>query len=335
MGSITYLPCNQITSYPSRLASTLTNVFPPGAKIGIKVHFGEPGNRFALTPQFMKDTVHALKKMDLQPFLFDSPVAYSSPRNSTSGYLQCLKERDMTPDTLGCPIIISNEGTDVHIHNTLYTICKHLIEAEGILVLSHVKGHLCTGFGGAIKNIGMGGMSKETKKRIHDEGKPVYTQGCTGCNQCVDNCPLGNIKLKDNEPCFNQNWCCGCSNCVHVCENGCINPQKENFDRALVQGVKAALERYPPVFYVNSLINITRLCDCVANPGPLLAHDIGILFGTDIVSIEKASLDLVISAVGEDVFKKEHKKTPLVHIKEAETLGLGHMSYVLNQQTEY
>jgi len=331
MKQISFLSKDDIHSFPKILAKNIKDFYPSGSKIGIKVHFGEPGNLFAFTPAFIKQAVQAVQNVGLHPFLFDSPVSYDSPRNTVNGYCQVIKEKGITPESMGCPVIISDESITTTFNNLEYSICKPLINTDGVLVLTHVKGHTCTGFGGSIKNIGMGGMSKTTKRRIHDSGKPLYQEGCIECKECVINCPLENIRLKDNRPYFDQNWCCGCSNCVYVCTSGCITPQKEVFDKGLVAGVKLALDRYPPVFYVNVLMNITRLCDCVTNPGPRLAGDIGILFGDDIVAIEKASLDLIIKEMGEDVFLKEHKKSPLVHIKIAEDLGLGHLEYILKK----
>jgi uncharacterized Fe-S center protein len=331
MKKITFLSKGDIYSFSEILSQNIKDFYPPGSRIGVKVHFGEPGNCFALTPAFIKQTVQGLKNVGLHPFLFDSPVSYTSPRNTVNGYRQVIKEKGITQESMGCPIIISDEGITAIFNNLEYSICKPLLNSDGILVLTHVKGHTCTGFGGSIKNIGMGGMSKKTKKMIHDSGKPRYQEGCTECKECVINCPLGNIRLKDKRPYFDQSWCCGCSNCVYVCKNRCITPQKEVFDQGLVAGVKLALDRYPRVFYVNVLMNIMRLCDCVSNPGPSLARDIGILFGDDLVAIEKASLDMIIKDMGEDVFLKEHKKSPLVHIKIAEDLGLGHLEYTLKE----
>lgn len=331
MKQIYFLSKDNIHSFSQILSNNIKDFYPAGSKIGIKVHFGEPGNLFAFTPAFIKQTVQALQDVGLHPFLFDSPVAYNSPRNTVEGYLQVLREKGITQASMGCPVIISNEGITASFNNLEYSICKHLIDTDGVLILTHVKGHTCTGFGGAIKNIGMGGMSKQTKRCIHDAGKPRYKEGCIECKECVINCPLGHIRLEGNRPYFDQNWCCGCSNCVYVCKSGCIAPQKEVFDQGLVAGVKLALDRYPRVFYVNVLMNIMRLCDCVSNPGPQLAEDIGILFGDDIVAIEKASLDLIIKDMGEDVFLKEHKKSPLVHIKIAADFGLGHLGYKLKE----
>ena len=331
MKKISFLSKDDLHLFPKLLAQNIKDFYPPGSKIGIKVHFGEPGNLFAFTPAFIKQAVQSLQNVGLHPFLFDSPVSYDSPRNTVDGYYQVLKKKGITPENMGCPVIISDEGITTSFANLEYSICKHLIDTDGVLVLTHVKGHTCTGFGGAIKNIGMGGMSKTTKRHIHDSGKPHYQKGCIGCKECVVNCPLGNIKLKDNRPYFDQNWCCGCSNCIYVCTSGCIVPQKEVFDQGLVAGAKLALDLYPPVFYVNVLMNIMRLCDCVSNPGPRLSRDIGIVFGDDIVAIEKASLDLIVKEMGEDVFLKEHKKSPLVHIKIAEDFGLGHLEYILKE----
>jgi uncharacterized Fe-S center protein len=329
MSRVTLLPEQSIGRFQDTLADEIRGFFSPGNRIAVKVHFGEPGNRYALSPDFLHATVRTLQSLDVSPFLFDSPVAYNSPRNSVEGYLKTLKNKNITKITMGCPVIISNQATTVDTNKLKYSICTEPIRAEGVLVLSHVKGHICTGFGGALKNIGMGGMAKNTKRSIHQGGEPRYSGDCCECGACITSCPLGNIRLFEGRPYFDKNWCCGCSTCVSVCEYGCIEPKNEVFDRALVTGVRLALERYRNVFYVNVVRDVMCLCDCVANPGRRLAKNVGVLFGTDIVAVEKASLDCVTSTMGRDVFEEEHHKSPAVHIKEAEAQGLGSTLYEL------
>ena len=138
--------------------------------------------------------MRVLKDIGTKPFLFDSPVVYTSPRDSEMGYLKAAADMGFSEENVGCAVVISNESIKVKGKHVVYEVCKTLTDADGVLVLSHVKGHECCGFGGAIKNLGMGAQSKETKGKIHEGGEPVYVGGCTLCGECAKNCPENNIR---------------------------------------------------------------------------------------------------------------------------------------------
>ena len=171
------------------LKKQLKKVFKENEKVAIKLHMGEPGNKFFIKPEFVKMLVDLLKRIGTKPFLFDSPVTYRSPRNNVKGYLKVAHDHGFSEKTIGAPVVISNESIRVEGKNLSYEICKDLVEADGVLILSHVKGHIASGFGGALKNLAMGAMSKETKNAIHEGGEPVYTEGCVQCGACVEQCP--------------------------------------------------------------------------------------------------------------------------------------------------
>ncbi len=275
---------------------------------------GETKNRTALGPGTAKAVVSALKSIGTKPFLFDSPVAYNSKRNTPEGYLELAHSRGFTPEFIGCPVKVSNESIRLNGEITEYEMCSDLDDADGVCFLSHVKGHPCTGFGGAIKNIGMGAMTRETKKRIHDGGKPVLSCGCIQCMKCVDMCPTGNIRLNEDHPEFDRSYCIGCSNCALVCEENAISPAVDYFDCMLAEATALALSRFSKVIFINCLVNITSLCDCVSNSGKILCGDVGYIIGENICSVEKASLDLILRTAGRDIFFDQHHISAAGHI---------------------
>lgn len=304
-------------------------VFESGDKIAVKLHMGEPGSKTYLKAEFAKIAIDILKEMGVEPFIFDSPVAYGSPRNNVKDHLGLAKEHGF--DEL-CPVVISNEGVKVKGKDLVYDVCRPLLEADGILVVSHVKGHICCGFGGAIKNLGMGGQIKKSKQRIHDAGKPEYLEGCTLCEDCSKHCPTDNIRYRrtgEPRPYFDKNWCCGCSNCARFCPENAIKPRQDYFDYLIAESAHSVIKDHKKVYFINFVKEITKFCDCVSDSGPILAEDVGILLSRDIVAIEKASFDLIKKKAGKDVFEEEHHKSPLVHIKEAEQLGMGSLDYDL------
>ncbi|MFH1399564.1 MAG: DUF362 domain-containing protein [Candidatus Woesearchaeota archaeon] len=306
------------------LQQELKHVFSKGEPIAVKLHFGEPGNKTAVSPMLVKMVVDVLKAIGCKPFLFDSLVMYSSPRNNVEGYKKVAKERGFYD--LGCPVVITDDFIEVKGKDLVFQVCKPLAEAEGVLVLSHVKGHICTGFGGAIKNLGMGAVTKKTKADIHTGGEPIYDSGCTLCGACAEHCPNDNVRF-DGQPFFDKNWCCGCSNCSIFCPHGSTVVKVDTFDYSLAEGAQAALSKFKKVYFVNVAKDITKLCDCVSDPGKPIMDDIGFILGKDIVAVEKATHDLIVEKAGRDIFEEIHHKSPLVHIKEAEKLGMGNLRY--------
>jgi uncharacterized Fe-S center protein len=253
------------------LREQIKDIFSRGDRVAVKLHMGEIRNKYYLKTPIIKRIVNVLNESELKPFLFDSVVLYPGERDTVKKYYRTAKEHGFTEEEIGCPIVISDTGIDVKTRDMVVNVCKELAEADGLLVISHVKGHCCFGFGGAIKNLGMGGVTPESKKEIHAGG------------------------------------------------------QAET-DDLLAQGAQAVLNNFNKVFYVNFLINISKNCDCDNNAGPIIAEDIGILFGEDIVAVDKASVDLV-NKQKQGIFEELHDHDPYSQIHYARELGLGEEEY--------
>jgi len=300
------------------LEKQLEKVFKENEKVAIKLHMGEPGNKFFIRPEFVKTLIDLLKKLHTKPFLFDSPVTYRSPRNNVKGYLKVAHDHGYSEKTIGAPVVISNKSIKTEGKNLSYEICKDLVEADGVIILSHVKGHIASGFGGAIKNLAMGAMSKETKNAIHEGGEPIYTEGCVQCGACVEQCPTGNIILKNNKPFFGKTWCSGCSNCVLVCPENAIKPRVAIFDELLAEASAKAYEKFKKSYSINVLKNITRLCDCMPKAGPIIADDMGFMCSENPLTVDMASLDFIKEKTGSpDIFAEVNKKSAYEHINRA------------------
>ena len=292
-------------------------------KVAIKLHMGEPKNKNHLKPEEVKEFVKILKELGCEPFLFDTTVNYNGKRHTKKGYKEVVKINGF--DKIGCPIVIGGREHEIVKGKLDYEVAKELCGVS-VLVLTHVKGHVCTGIGGAIKNLGMGAMTKKTKGEIHHGGKPKYIGGCVLCKNCVRACPLDTMKVGKQGPILPEH-CYGCSNCVLACKHGAIKTNIAQFDFLLAEAAKSAIKKFKKVYYVNFLKTLAKECDCENKPLKPVMPDIGIVAGKNILSIEQASYDLIIKKAGEDIFKKLNKKSFNEQLKCAEQLKMGSRKY--------
>ncbi|MBN1884827.1 MAG: DUF362 domain-containing protein [Candidatus Krumholzibacteriota bacterium] len=311
-----FTPDETVLSY--YLTRRMRDVFSEGDRVIVKLHMGEPGNRHHIASGFAARVVAALTGAGCEAVVFDTPVVYRSPRSETASYLAAAAEHGFTREAIGAPIVVSDRSEAVDGTHMTYELALDPIEADGVLLLTHVKGHMCCGMGGAIKNVGMGCMSKKTKGAIHAGAEPSYTGGCTSCGTCVENCPTGNIRLVDGEPRFDVTWCPGCSNCVNVCPAACIEAKTAEFNTLLAEAAVLAHRRYRKTFALNVIRGITKLCDCVADAGPLLADDVGYVCADDMLTADVASLALIREHTGRnDLFLEHNLISPWRHVEAA------------------
>lgn len=303
------------------LEKEIPKIFRPGSTVLVKAHLGEPKNRYCIAPEFTAKIAAVLSEARCEPFIFDTPVAYSGCRSTVKSYIECAGALGYNEEAVGVPVVISDEEVKVKGRFMTYGLSAEPLKAGGVLLLSHFKGHIASGMGASIKNVGMGCMSKATKGAIHSGGEPVYGDGCIECNACVESCPTGNIRIVDGRPVFDCTWCSGCSRCVLACPQGCIAPKVEIFDRLLSDAAVTAHGRFKNVLAVNVMKNITRLCDCMDDPGPLVADDIGYICGRDMLTVDIASLEILKSVTGvEDLLEGYNKCSSWGHVREAARL---------------
>lgn len=292
-----------------------SHFYPTGSNLTVKIHFGEIGNRTALTPKEIQPLVEPFNPHQNPLTFFDTCVMYHSPRSKPLTHKILARAKGW--NKLG-KIKIGQEFQSFKAKDLEVEVAKDLIEIQGALVVSHVKGHPLAGFGGAIKNLGMGGVSPQTKKDIHCLGKPRFIGHCQGCGVCVEVCPFGAVALVDNQAEFKDQSCFGCSLCVMKCPHHCLATRKATFDDLLAQSAITVVKHLPKkTFYVNFLKKITKLCDCATNAGEIVASDIGVLFSQNPVAIDQASLDLINRESKENLFEKVNRKDPYLQVKYA------------------
>lgn len=192
-------------------------------------------------------------------------------------------------------------------------VSKILAEAENVLVLSHVKGHECTGFGGAVKNLGMGGVTKESKGIQHSGAKPKMIGKCIGCGSCAKVCPGNAIKIEDGKAVIDMNACLGCSVCEIVCTEKVLVAL---FDDSLAQAAAAVISKLPKnTLYINVLKNITKYCDCCDDAEDIVSKDLGVLVSNDLCKTDTESINWINEANGKDVFREIWNRDPLKQVE--------------------
>jgi uncharacterized Fe-S center protein len=316
------------------VAEKIKDKFSKGEIIAIKTHMGEYGNLNYVRPSIVELVVDELKKIGAKPFVFDTPVAYTGSRDTVEKYQQTARKNGFTKETMGCPVIISNEGIEVKSkYLSELKLAKKLYEADGMVVLSHFKGHELSNFGAAIKNLGMGGVTKESKSIIHTETQPKIVGECTGCGTCVNVCYEKAISLKNGKVHIDYDNCFGCCACVDACPNKVLAMKTVRFSRALAEAASFIVKKFDnKAVYINVLLDISKLCDCLpigdTDVGERVAPDIGILVSDNIVAIDKASLDLVQKATNNE-FGKIFKSKLDEQLVSASDFGLGSKDYKL------
>jgi len=297
-------------------------------RVPVKLHMGEIKNKHFIKPDFVKLVVDELKRIKAKPYLFDTTVSYPGLRHYVAGYQYLARAHGFTMKKVGCDVIIDDDGVKKTIENRDYEVAWHLANSTHIFAITHVKGHIATGMGGAIKNFGMGGVTKETKRKMHHGSRPVYHKDkCTYCGVCAELCPFDAIKVKDGKWKQNMKSCFGCGVCVDSCKENALTHEDTDIQYAMACAAKACVQD-KNVIYLNELKRIAKSCDCDSFADPIICPDIGYLVSDDPVAIDKASLDF-INDVKKDIFEKENKVSPLKQIKFGEEIGLGSSSYQL------
>lgn len=306
-------------------------------RVAIKLHIGEYKNFAHVHPLYIKGLVSALLEKGCEPFLTDTTTYYRGHRFSAPGMLKNAFYHGFSFANVGAPFIVTDglgddKGFSVKVRGPLNELFVPTLfkEVDKMIVFSHCKGHGLTGFGGSIKNVAMGCVTKKSKLDMHKVVEFCYDESlCDGCDACIDACdrkiPLiengkRNLSLEQSESCMH------CPSCMEACTRGAIKLKElEKIAQILplaVEGIYKVLGK-ENVKSINWGANIVEYCDCMPFPGKTIAKNTGIYLSEDIVAVDKAFLD----DVKKSTFIIDGRPDPEIQTIEGEKIGLGTMDY--------
>lgn len=322
----------------------------------VKIHPGEKDNTSFVTATQVNAVTNALGLKLPGAFLTDTTVLYPGRRRVAPDCIALAREHGFGyPDTL--PFIIADglRGNSETLipsppgcsANGDFYLAPIICDADRMVVISHFKGHLLSGFGGAVKNLGMGCATRRGKFEMHSTVTPFLRRDkCTSCSICVDYCPENAITVDDFAR-IDSSRCIGCGECLGVCRTGAWriswNMDMDTFMRKMVEYAYCITTVTKPYVYVNFITKVVPDCDCLADSGNPFVRDIGIAVSSDPVALDRASLDLVTAApsaegspiekkanAGDDKFKVFRPDIDgMLQLEIAESIGLGSLEYDL------
>lgn len=272
--------------------------------VAVKVHFGEVGNMAFLRHQYAKVLCDHIKARGGKPFLTDCNTLYVGYRNNALNHLDAAFINGYNPLSTGVHTIIADglRGTDereIPVVGGEYVkeakIGAAVAEADIIVSLTHFKGHVNAGFGGALKNIGMGCGSKKGKMEMHSSGTPRIDGGkCIGCGMCVDHCANDGVHVVDGTAVIDEGHCVGCGYCIAYCPAGAImtkwDEAKPVMNKKIAEYTKAVLDGKPS-FHVSLVLDVSPDCDCERHNDVPVIPNVGMFASFDPVALDQACVD--------------------------------------------
>jgi uncharacterized protein len=323
----------------------------------VKLHFGEKGNTAFIRPLLIRRIVDHLKSLGARPFLTDSNTLYSGTRGDSVAHLTTAVENGFAYSVVNAPLIIADglrgaSAAEVEINQETIQkayIGREIAEADALISVAHFKGHELSGFGGTIKNLGMGCASRRGKMAQHADLSPkIKAKKCIGCGECVSHCAQSAISLEDGKAVIDPEFCVGCGECLLVCPNEAVsirwNTDVPRFQKKMAEYTLAVLKnKAGRAAFVNVLTQISPACDCLGHSDAPIVQDLGFMASKDPVAIDQASIDLVNAQPGLDHSCLTEGKTPgedkfrsiypqidwTIQLQHAERIGLGSRSYDL------
>lgn len=330
-----------------------------GDLAAVKVHFGEQGVTGFLRPLWVKPVIDFILEAGGRPFLTDASTLYVGQRGEAVSHALCAARHGWDPLILNAPTVIA-DGLRGEFETAVPVKGKNLdevyiagavAEADFFVSLNHFKGHELAGYGGALKNIGMGSASKKGKMQQHFSTGPVINPDqCQGCEACVRACKVGALSMDEatGKIALDPEKCIGCGGCFVACRHGGLEVDwkvgVQDFLERMMEYAKGVLDtKRGPGLHVNFIMDVVPDCDCVGFTDAPICPDIGVLASLDPVAVDQAAMDLVSEAPalhpsqlpfgitpGQNKFAAIHQHVPAdFGLDYAEEIGLGTRQYEL------
>ena len=309
--------------------------------VALKLHFGEKGNTGFIRAAWLENLVRLLQKKTKRAFFTDTNTLYVSMRSNAVDHLKLAADHGYSLDKAGLPVLIADgllgeNDEDVEVGLERVKAAKvgaGILHSDFLLCLSHLTGHIQTGLGAAIKNLGMGCAARAGKLEQHSDVHPrVKPKSCTNCGLCLDYCPAGAIEVRDGAAFIIDERCIGCGECLVVCKSNAVkmhwDEDSAKLQEKMAEYAYAVWSRFPgKIGFLNFLIHMTKDCDCLAKDQPPFAADIGIAASLDPVALDRASVELVLKTAGNDVLRAGYDLDWSLQLKHGEKIGLGSLDY--------
>lgn len=327
-----------------------------GKFVAVKLHFGEPGNLAYLRPNYAAVVCDYVKRLGGKPFVTDCNTLYVGGRKNALDHLDSAYQNGYNPFATGVHTIIADglKGTEerlVPVKGGEYVkeakIGSAIMDADIVISLNHFKGHELTGFGGAIKNLGMGSGSRAGKMEMHSAGKPsVDAEACIGCGKCARICAHDAPQIRGGKASIDHDKCVGCGRCIGVCPKDAVvaafDEANDVLNYKIAEYAKAVIDGRPH-FHINMVIDVSPYCDCHAENDIPIVPDVGMFASFDPVAIDMACADAVNRqpAVPGSLLEKHghHHRDHFADVspetnwisalEHGEKIGIGHMAYSL------
>jgi uncharacterized Fe-S center protein len=311
--------------------------------VALKIHFGEKGNTGYIKPAWLEAIIRQLRGRTPRAFFTDTNTLYVGMRSNAIDYTQLAGQHGFSLERTGIPVhiadgLVGEDDEEIKVDLKRVKSAKigaGILHSDFLICLNHVTGHVQSGLGAAIKNLGMGCASRAGKLEQHSEVHPrINPRACKNCGICLDYCPSRAIIQKDGCAQIVDERCIGCGECLVVCKAGAVRMRwgedSARLQEAMAEYAYSVWSRFEgKIGFLNFLLKITKDCDCMAKDQPEIVADIGILASADPVALDKASADLVLKKAGKDVLRAGYNVDWSIQLKHGAKIGLGSAEYDL------